>query len=33
MNEKCIDCGFPLNKDEKESGRDMCFECYYFHND
>jgi hypothetical protein len=27
----CCDCQLPLSREEKESGRDMCFGCYYHH--
>ena len=30
---KCVDCGKILKRSETNSGRDMCFECYCYHND
>jgi hypothetical protein len=27
----CCDCGAPLTQEEVASDRDLCFECYCFH--
>jgi hypothetical protein len=30
---RCCDCGELLSREETQSGRDMCFSCYCWHQD